>query len=73
MVSVERIGTLQGLDGLRDVWDRLLVRSDFKNIFMTFDWLRTWWKIFGDDKELYVLVIRSEDTIIGIAPLMLKK
>ena len=73
MVSVEKIDTLQGLDGLKDVWNRLLAGSDFKNIFLTFDWLRTWWKIFGDDKELYVLVVKSDAEIIGIAPLMLER
>ena len=72
MISVERIDTLQGLDGLKDVWDRLLAKSDFRNIFLTFDWLRTWWKIFGEDRELYVLVVKSDDEIIGVAPLMLE-
>ncbi len=73
MISVEKIETLEGLDGLRTVWDQLLAKSDFRNIFLTFDWLRTWWKVFGDDRELYVLVVKSDAEIIGVAPLMLEK
>lgn len=72
MVSVEKIETLQGFDDLRGVWDRLLAKNDFRNIFLTFDWLRTWWKVFGGDKELYVLIVKSDAEIIGIAPLMLE-
>jgi len=73
MISVEKIETLQDLDDLRSVWDQLLAKSDFRNIFLTFDWPRTWWKVFGDDKELYVLLVKSGAEIIGIAPLMREK
>jgi CelD/BcsL family acetyltransferase involved in cellulose biosynthesis len=73
MISVEKVDTLEGFDALRDDWDRLLAKSDFRTIFQTFDWLRTWWKVFGDNKQMYILVIRQEDVVIGIAPFMLEE
>jgi len=37
---------------------------------LTWDWLSTWWDVFGADRELNVLVIRDEDEVIAIAPLL---
>jgi hypothetical protein len=39
-------------------------------VFLTWEWVSTWWRIYGADDQLYVLVVRSEErTIIGLAPL----
>lgn len=39
-------------------------------MFSTWDWLTIWWKYFGKDKRLIVLLAEENDKLIGIAPLM---
>ena len=41
-------------------------------LFISPVWLEAWWSAFGDGYELFLSSVREEDTIIGIAPLMLK-
>jgi CelD/BcsL family acetyltransferase involved in cellulose biosynthesis len=42
---------------------------DWNLIFTLPDWLRTWWKAFGSDSELYIRSFRELERIVGIAPL----
>ena len=56
---------------LSGVWDSLLRKSRDNNpIYLTHEWLSTWWKHFGEGKKLNVLLIEKEGQTIGIVPLM---
>jgi len=56
---------------LSGVWDSLMQNSsDNSTIYLTHEWLWTWWKHFGEGKKLNVLLIEKEDQLIGIVPLM---
>lgn len=70
MTDAVKIDSLEGFERLKSVWNDLLARSDFDSIFLTYEWLFTWWKVYGPAHELYILAIRDNDTIIGLAPLM---
>jgi CelD/BcsL family acetyltransferase involved in cellulose biosynthesis len=54
---------------LENVWDKLLEGCD-NSIFSTWEWLSTWWKHFGHDKKLVLLLAEENYEIVGIAPLM---
>lgn len=54
----------------RDTWDEALRRSSDKNIFLTWEWLSTWWKYFGEKKGFLLTVITDEQKILAAAPLM---
>jgi CelD/BcsL family acetyltransferase involved in cellulose biosynthesis len=41
-------------------------------VFQSFEYLWQWWKYFGHWNELRVLVIRRDDSVIGVAPLMIE-
>ena len=57
---------------LRDEWNNLLLASDCDSPFLTWEWLYTWWEVYGGDKELYLVLVRSGDgKLVGAAPLML--
>ena len=51
-------------------WDRLLTQSSNRNVFLTFDWLTTWWRNFKDGRELFVVVAERGGEVVGIAPLV---
>ena len=59
------------LESLSEVWDGLLRKSGDNNpIYLTHEWLLTWWKHFGEGRKLNVLLIEKEGQPIGIVPLM---
>jgi len=74
MLRVEKINNSISFLSLENCWNSLLEKSGSDNIFLTFEWLFTWWEVFGEDKELCLLLIKKEgEEIIGIAPLMISK
>jgi CelD/BcsL family acetyltransferase involved in cellulose biosynthesis/GNAT superfamily N-acetyltransferase len=70
MTTVEKIGNPEEFEKLKAEWNKLLEKNESKNIFLTFEWLYCWWKIYGRDKELYLLAVREGPEIVGLAPLM---
>ena len=54
---------------LRDKHDTCL---DWEPLFISPVWLKVWWSVFGDRHELYLASVKENDTVIGIAPLMIK-
>lgn len=55
-------------------WDALLARSPADSFFLRHAWLCAWWRHFGAERELRVLVVESaEGAIVGVAPWCLTK
>jgi CelD/BcsL family acetyltransferase involved in cellulose biosynthesis len=54
---------------LRDTWNDLLIRSSSNTVFLTWEWMYTWWSCFGKGKELCIIIAEDEGSIVGIAPL----
>lgn len=73
MLRIERIDTLAKLEDLKKSWDEFLARcpSGNINLFFTHEWITTWWEHFGAGKKLWVLLVKDEQEIVGIAPLMI--
>lgn len=69
--KVTRIDTNEAFEALRDDWQRLSDQTEHRNVFGTFDWLHTWWQVFGDQHRLYILAVHRGPELIGIAPLMI--
>lgn len=72
--SVESITTDAALEGLEEDWNRLSESSASPNAFMTYGWFRAWLRRLTVDEgserlQPYVLVIRRDETVVGIAPL----
>jgi CelD/BcsL family acetyltransferase involved in cellulose biosynthesis len=67
-----RVVTEQGeFESLAGVWDALLQGSGNDNsIYLTHEWLSTWWKHFGKGRELNILLIEKQGQVIAIMPLM---
>jgi CelD/BcsL family acetyltransferase involved in cellulose biosynthesis len=66
--SVSRYDELLALEG---PWNALVDRARIDYPFLRHEWIRTWWDCFGAGKKLHVLLIRSRDELVGIAPFML--
>lgn len=53
-----------------EIWNNILSKSRSNNIFLTWEWISTWWKHFGNGRKALLLILKKNDDIVGIAPLM---
>src|ERR1035437_1242609 len=60
--------SLHGLDDLRMEWDDAVVRLG-GSIYMSYDWVRTWWEFYGAGRALRIFLFSSADKVVGILPL----
>lgn len=69
-----RIREVNDFQSLRDDWNILLKKNLLgDNVFLTWEWLSTWWKHFGEGRKLLLLIVEDNSEIIAIAPFMLSK
>lgn len=54
------------IDPLR--WDRAVLTLGGP-IYMTFDWLKTWWGFYGGKRDLRLFIFSVGDQIVGLLPL----
>ncbi len=68
---IEHLRTLAQLDALEKDWTDLIGAIPEAPIFLTWEWVRTWWAHFGQDRELWLLTARDQEgQLLGLAPLM---
>jgi len=53
---------------LENSWDKLLAQSDANTIFLTWDWINSWYNTSTSIIRPYIIVIESADQIVAIAP-----
>jgi CelD/BcsL family acetyltransferase involved in cellulose biosynthesis len=71
MTTIDIVDDAKRFEHLRDEWNELLQSSDADCLFLTWEWLYTWWKHLADDRRLYIIAVRSNGKMMAIAPLML--
>ncbi len=64
------INDIGGLDRYRAVWRDLLAVTPAATFFQSLDWLEVYWRHFGRDKTLRVLLVGDRDRPTGILPLV---
>lgn len=69
-LTVRMVTDSKEFESMREVWNELLAKSSDNNIYLTWEWLFTWWKCYGENKKLSILLIEEGDRIAGIVPLM---
>ena len=67
-LSVERITTLAEAEEIRPAWRDLHDRSESCNPYASPDWLIPWARHFVRDRELALLAVYRNGTLIGMAP-----
>ena len=59
-------------EALAPVWDRLLLGVPEHTVFQTHEYQRLWWRHFGSDNELFVVLLVRGGEVCGIAPLQIE-
>jgi CelD/BcsL family acetyltransferase involved in cellulose biosynthesis len=72
-LEVRVIGNDTDLYALRGQWNEVLVNSASNNIFLTWEWIYTWWNIFKEKRKLHIITFWRENELIGIAPFLARK
>ena len=67
-MRIDTVRDVTAFDTLREEWNALLSDSRADSIFLTWEWLRTWWTHLAGDVRLALLTVRSESELIAIAP-----
>lgn len=69
---VEVVDHPEHFAALRPEWDRAAAANADPNVFLTWEWLDTWWRHLGarhSDAHLHVVTIRDADGLVLAAPL----
>ncbi len=70
MARVIELNSLDALEAYRFVWHRLWEETRRADFFLSYDWFAIYWRHFGHDKQMRVLLVESEGEIVGILPLV---
>ena len=71
--TVSIVSDAERFRSLEPEWRDLLGDSESDNLFLTWDWLHTWWRHCPDDRELFIATLRRHDRLIAIAPFVTRR
>jgi len=72
-MQIEIVTEYDDFMALETIWKNVQRQSRNDIICLTHEWFRCWWHSFGEGKKLFILVVKEEDKVIGIAPLHLAR
>ena len=58
---------------LHKAWNHLLQISHINSIYLTWEWLYTWWQTYGEGRELFIICSFKGSHLIAIFPLLKRK
>jgi CelD/BcsL family acetyltransferase involved in cellulose biosynthesis len=67
-MQIEVIESTQDFLRLEHDWRALAEQGASQSVFMTWEWISTWWQAYGGDKQLRVLRAMDDGELLGIAP-----
>ncbi|MGN7387430.1 GNAT family N-acetyltransferase [Sporosarcina sp. SAFN-015] len=72
-MELTRITSLDQLEQYRDDWSLILEENQNTNPFIEFVWVYEWWKHFGGEYNMEIMLFKQDDRPIGFVPLIHKK
>ncbi|MCP4141126.1 MAG: GNAT family N-acetyltransferase [Chloroflexi bacterium] len=71
-IHIRHIGTTEEFESLENAWSELLVQNHVQSAFLSWEWLFSWWKVYAQKKELWLISAWQNEELVGIIPLMLQ-
>jgi len=68
-MDISLFDSFDKLEAMKEEWDRFMEEIGAE-IFLTYDWCSTWWKHYGQERELLIAIFRIGKELMGILPLM---
>jgi CelD/BcsL family acetyltransferase involved in cellulose biosynthesis len=72
MITTRSISDAARFAEMRREWNELLAASSCDCIFLTWEWMHTWWAHRAGDRELRIVTVHDDNLLIAIAPLALR-
>lgn len=72
-ITATRVEDVSSFEALKDEWNGLLDASDSDCLFLTWEWLFTWWKHLAGGRSLRIVVVRYAGELVAIAPFALRQ
>ncbi len=69
-LGVDLVSEYHAFVALEPEWNDAVERAHIPHPFLRHEWVRTWWDSFGTNHHLHILVVRDNERIVAIAPLM---
>jgi CelD/BcsL family acetyltransferase involved in cellulose biosynthesis len=69
IVEIEKLENAAQFERLADEWTDLLAASPSDCLFLTWEWLFTWWKHLSGGRRLSILAVRAQGELVALAPL----
>lgn len=71
-LEVEEIRNREDFAALAPEWRELLAESGVDCLFLTWEWLHTWWELLSGSRQLRIFLVRRGTRLIAIAPFALR-
>jgi hypothetical protein len=68
-----KVATFNEFKNCRVIWNNLVQSMERPSIFCTWEWIYTWWEIFGRNYKNIIFFIYDDECLIGILPLGIRK
>ncbi len=72
-LTTRRIDTREELLSLEPVWNELLAASGSDTVFLTHEWMDSYWKHFIGRRDPFVLVLENGRDVVGLAPMAVNR
>ena len=72
MVEIVEVNDIEELAAISDAVEFVVPGTPNASFFQTFDWLDTYWRHFGHDQKLRVLIVYGAGEPLGILPLCVR-
>jgi CelD/BcsL family acetyltransferase involved in cellulose biosynthesis/selenocysteine lyase/cysteine desulfurase len=66
--TIEIISSPEQVARLCAQWDSLLERSRRHPVFLTPEWMLTWWEVYGEGARMFLIAVRHKDRLVGLLP-----
>lgn len=72
-MKLETIDNERDFNGIKDKWNSLKASLNYSSPFQTWEWSYLYWKYFGANKELQILVFTDNNKLVAIFPFWIRK
>ena len=67
-----QITSKEQFEGFRDDWSLILEENQNSNPFIEFVWIYEWWKHFGDQYDVEIMLVKHDERPVGFFPFIKK-
>jgi CelD/BcsL family acetyltransferase involved in cellulose biosynthesis len=72
-LTLSVVSNAEGLHALGPDWDRLVLSAGRPSPFLLHGWVTAWWQHFGAGATLAVVTATRDSTLVGLAPMFIRR